>query len=312
MAKATASKKIDESIAESNAGTALFKTECPLPIMVSLGAGFGELEMNRTLAAAIFALLCAHAASAQEARPFKGGASTDWTGVYAGIDAGYGFGSSSSYLDAPASIYDVPGEFPSKFGFSTHGALGGVELGYNWQQGNIVAGIETDFSFADMKDTAAFYYPGDGFANAAIATSQDVKISSLGTLRGRLGWLITPTTLLYATGGLAYGQVKISTTDAVEGGPPIINLCAQGNIVSGLCFNGSKTSVPLGYTVGGGLETKLWGNWSAKIEYLYFDLGSIKTQLHSQLPILTSFTVLESETSIHGDVVRVGLNYQFH
>ncbi len=178
------------------------------------------------------------------------------------------------------------------------------------KRGNVVAGIETDFNFADMKDTAAFYYPGDGFANGAIATSQEVKISSLGTLRGRLGWLVAPATLLYATGGLAYSQVKISATDAVEEGTPIIDFCGRGSMSSFCATKIRKALFRWLYNRRRTGDEIVGGNWSAKIEYLYFDLGSIKTQLHSQLQ--PNFTVLESDTSIHGDAVRMGLNYQFH
>ncbi|MEI8150436.1 MAG: outer membrane protein [Hyphomicrobiales bacterium] len=151
------------------------------------------------------------------------------------------------------------------------GMIGGT-IGYNWQAPGSawVFGLEGDMDWADFKGS---------FANAACPTGCQTKINWQGTARGRLGYA-WDRVMPYVTGGLAVGEVE-----ANQGG-----------------FAGARDT-KAGWTVGGGVEAALAGNWTAKIEYLHVDLGSTNCGLPScSLPTSVNFTA---------DEVRGGLNYRF-
>jgi outer membrane immunogenic protein len=182
----------------------------------------------------------------------------NWTGFYLGINGGYGWGTSD--WDSPA-ISNTPS-----------GWLIGGTLGYNYQVGSIVWGIEADFDWADVKGSAA-----------CGAFSCETKNSWLSTFRGRVGYAFDRW-LPYLTGGGAYGHVNASST----------NPAALG-----------ASNDQLGWTVGAGLEYAFLGNWSAKIEYLYVDLGKF------DCGVACAPGVTPNNVSFKENIVRAGLNYKF-
>ncbi len=145
--------------------------------------------------------------------------------------------------------------------------LGGT-LGYNLQTGSIVWGLETDLAWSNVK--------GSSSAGGLTFTTEN---GWLGTARGRVGYAFDRF-LPYFTGGLAYGNVKAK--------------------VDPVGLSASKTK--LGWTVGGGLEYAFMGNWTAKAEYLYVDLGRFDTGFAAPAVANVNF---------HEHQVRVGLNYKF-
>jgi len=164
-----------------------------------------------------------------------------WTGFYAGLNLGYQWGKvTSSGID--------PG-----------GIAGGGQIGYNWQTGQFVFGIETDIQASAANDTFAPYK----FSNPWF-----------GTLRGRAGYAIN-NVLLYGTAGLAYG-----------------NLDGQLN-----SLDENKTLV--GWAAGLGMEVGFTPNWSAKVEYLYMDLGS------------RAYTITGVDNGLQSSYLRFGVNYHF-
>jgi len=181
----------------------------------------------------------------------------NWTGLYAGVNVGYGFGTSNW-------------DFPPGTGIKPKGFMAGGTLGYNWQSGAIVYGLEGDFDWSNVK--------GDVGCPAGLAVCE-ASSPWLATFRGRVGYAMDRW-LPYVTGGAAYGKVKASlvaaTTDSV-----------------------SKNQ--LGWTIGGGLEHAFMGNWTAKLEYLYVDLGSFNAGI---APVVNNVSFKES-------IVRAGINYKF-
>jgi outer membrane immunogenic protein len=182
----------------------------------------------------------------------------NWTGFYAGINAGYGFGSSD--WSAPA-VSTKP-----------KGFLAGGTVGYNWQSGAIVYGLEGDFDWQNAKDSVTC---------AAVLTCE-TRSNWLATFRGRVGYAFDRW-LPYITGGGAYGNIKASIRTA--GGAQVA----------------SASDSELGWTVGAGLEYAFMGNWSAKLEYLYVDLGSFNAAIAPAV----------DNVSFKENVVRAGLNYKF-
>jgi outer membrane immunogenic protein len=130
------------------------------------------------------------------------------------------------------------------------------------------------------------------------------RLDYLGTVRGRVGVLARPDLLLYATGGLAYGRVD-------KGGSVFT---AVTNSVFGNRFSfsqGFSSNTRTGYSVGGGFEWLLMRNWSVRAEYLYYDLDSDTLVVpFVGVAVFPSFFTMRSHDN--GNLVRVGLNYQFH
>jgi outer membrane immunogenic protein len=232
-----------------------------------------------------------------------------WTGLYIGGNVGYSWGRS----DTDASFYNnTTGVLLSTSAskFNLNGWVAGGQVGYNWQNGNWVFGLEADIQWTGQDGDAVFSCPtpalggpcntitgGPGLGVSPTASFSQ-SLDWFGTLRARLGVTVTPTLLAYVTGGLAYGQIA---TDGVLTGVTILGAPTSS------AFSYDKTKA--GWTAGGGLEGRISGNWTAKIEYLYLDFGTVSgggTLLTSNVPLRAQFS---SDVTDH--ILRVGLNYKF-
>jgi outer membrane immunogenic protein len=230
-----------------------------------------------------------------------------WTGAYIGGTAGYGWGNSNSNITAIDTNF-IPGwqsegTVPTSLNPRFKGFIGGGEVGYNWQFGHWVTGLEADFSYSGLRGDASHFGPAI-FADPSVLTSQRIDLSWFGTARARMGYLAGPDTLLFATGGLAYGQVKVSTGLVPDLGAGLP--CAAG----AACSSGSTSETRVGWTVGGGVETKIASGWTAKVEYLHFDLGRVSDTAHSTA-FFNGLPIVGVTSDVKGDIVRVGVNYQF-
>ena len=184
----------------------------------------------------------------------------NWTGFYAGINGGGGWGS-SQWSNGPATsgAYDLSG-----------GMVGGT-LGYNWQYNQFVFGLEGDVDWTNIRGSG----DGPGCPSASCQTRNDW----LGTARGRIGYAFDRF-LPYVTGGLAVGDIKASASPG-----------------------GSVSQTNAGWTVGGGLEVALMGPLTAKLEYLYADLGNASCG--------AAVCGAASNMNFHTNIVHAGLNYRF-
>ncbi len=164
---------------------------------------------------------------------------------------------------------------------SLNGVIGGVQAGYNWQAGNWVAGVEADIQMSGQGATPSYVCPGaicnptivDFDAPVTASFDQGHKLDSFGTLRGRLGTTITPDVIAYATGGLAVGSIRTAITLSGAG------FDADGN-PSSVDAPFSVLKIKPGWTVGAGLEGRLFGNVTGKVEYLYMDFGTVSAVRH--------------------------------
>ncbi|HXY57765.1 MAG TPA: outer membrane beta-barrel protein [Methylocystis sp.] len=221
-----------------------------------------------------------------------------WTGFYLGINGGYSWTNSNAINQIYADT--LPGGFatnaalgniPSQAFVGNGGFIGGGQAGFNWQFDNrFVIGLEADIDgLTGGAKTANIY-------GATAATTLSRSLAELGTVRARLGFAATPTLLVYATGGLAYGQGTLS-----------------GSYYG---FWGSapdyESQTLYGYSVGGGAEWLVVPNWSVKAEYLYYDLGSFTspgTQISYKSGGVAAISTAQSNSRFDGHVVRLGLNY---
>jgi outer membrane immunogenic protein len=261
-----------------------------------------------------------------------------WTGFYAGVNAGGTFGDGSLsttgtpvsfdpaglLLGAPATMNALAAVLNSSAPRSGGQFIGGGQIGYNYQFAPaFVAGLEADIqglagsggtsTAVTTSSFAPFGFPANNYGATA---SFSQRLDYLGTVRGRIGYLATPSLLAYATGGLAYGGANVGSSFNIQETFPGA-FAAITPPISG-ASSASKTAV--GWTVGGGLEWMFWSKWSAKVEYLYYDLGSVKgsvplTQVINNGAFLnTPWATALAQTSAHfdGSIVRVGVNYHFN
>jgi outer membrane immunogenic protein len=256
-----------------------------------------------------------------------------WTGFYAGLNAGYGFGTSDNAMNygwANPNLNDfyrsndaavasaVAASYPGR-NIAQGGFIGGGQVGYNYQYGQgILLGLETDIQGAGIKGqgNANGYGP---LANGEISIIQNnivqAGINWMGTARGRAGYLVTPSMMIYATGGLAYGQgfIKTFQSGAYASSPFIADSFAT------VPTNNSAESFLVGWTAGGGFEWMFMPNWSLKAEALYYDLGSLRvsnTTFWAESPVNSENQGIMSgsttRTYYQGVVARAGINYHFN
>ncbi|HLN37248.1 MAG TPA: outer membrane protein [Xanthobacteraceae bacterium] len=219
-----------------------------------------------------------------------------WAGWYVGVNIGGSWGRAHD-----TTTYGAP---PVPFtSTSSHldGVIGGGQVGYNWHSSNWLFGVEADIQGSGERGTAttSLFIPGVGCTFAPCGTAATLvdqeKLPWFGTLRARVGVLAAPTWLFYVTGGLAYGEIKSSE---IGTGTTIITTTIVNN------FNTTRA----GWTVGGGIEGVISGNWTGKLEYLYMDFGTINYTYAG----LGVFNPVFLSTRVTDNVVRVGLNYHFH
>jgi outer membrane immunogenic protein len=256
-----------------------------------------------------------------------------WTGFYAGVNAGYEWSASNS-IDvvsavafnnaailspagltyAPAAALSATRSLPLK----SNGFIGGGQIGYNYQFATSwVVGIEADIqgiAGGNGSTSVLSVVPRTSPPALAGTTVQtDVTVSKslnyLGTVRGRFGYLLTPTLLIFGDGGLAYGGINSDTgifgaEVPNTGSTPFFGL-------------GRASTTRVGWTAGGGAEWMFLPNWSAKLEYAYYDLGSVtynSSPLTSNLIVGGVTFINTAATRVHynGNIVRAGINYHFN
>jgi outer membrane immunogenic protein len=221
--------------------------------------------MKTILAAAVALGLGTSAASAGEAVP-----NFDWDGLYFGVNGGGAFGTIDwTYVGGPSANWDSSG-----------GVAGGT-LGYNVQNGQAVLGLEGDFDWADIDGAIPCPNP---------AYSCQSQLDWFATVRARAGWAMGRV-LVFGTVGVAAADMTVQTVLPGGSPPP-----------SGKPVNGSSTTA-VGWTAGLGAEYDLGNQWSGKVEWLVYDLGT------------DTYTVDFGDkvrASQNGNLIRVGINRRFN
>jgi outer membrane immunogenic protein len=188
-----------------------------------------------------------------------------WHGAYAGVHAGYGWGSADMSCDLGVCVGSM----------DTSGALGGGQIGYNWNLGGVILGVEADLAFTNIE--------GDSFFGGK---NQASELDWMATVRGRAGMLIRDNMLVYGTAGVVWGGWDDSAT-------PIV-------------VPHRWSTVYTGYTVGGGIESIITRNVSVKLEYLFVDFGDATHKwTDSGLSGTATF-----DHEVH--TVRLGVNFKLN
>jgi outer membrane immunogenic protein len=180
----------------------------------------------------------------------------------------------------------------------------GAFAGYRWQFGTLVAGVEADASWKEAESTSSFARR-DCFNGPCTIYRDDVKHGSItqgwdASVRGRFGVLVTPWTLLYATAGVAFSEIKGSFSYSGV----IFDLCCTTSFARA---SGSWSEVRVGGTIGAGAETEIFPGIKARLEYRYADFGTYT----KNLPVFTA-CVAPTFCSAPSNNVRIDLSPSFH
>jgi outer membrane immunogenic protein len=250
-----------------------------------------------------------------------------WGGFYLGVNLGGAWSDNSRRYDMP---FTTPGNIfadcgspagvvapvpvgANPFDLSTDCSrpssfIGGGQIGYNWQAGTWLFGLEADGAWQSLIQHSFTRFganPAAGFPMGSVATDTAYFRSEqgpIGTFRGRVGYA-PGSWLLYATGGLAVGNVKHSATEVLAAGVS----CPVAP--SATCRTGSEDTTKVGWTVGAGVEWMFAHNWSVGAEYLFVDLGSSTITLPPAGGFFFNTSSVRFEDREH--IARVKVNYHF-
>ncbi len=219
----------------------------------------------------------------------------NWNGFYGGLNAGYGWSDRNDIVtvgQVPANAATVAAGLRNPLvNVNRDGFVGGGQIGYNFQfSPTWVLGVEADIQYVDGRRTFATV------GTSGLSNTFRTGLDYLGTVRGRLGYT-WGATMLYGTGGFAYGGVN--------------NGASFLNGAGALAFFGQERTTRTGYTVGGGIEHMFAPSWSVKAEYLYYDLGRSTVGINLVAPGLGVGTGYNTSFRNDGHIVRAGLNYKF-
>lgn len=283
-------------------------------------------RLSLSLASSAVALLICAPAQGADSPPRKAPPEPPpvftWTGAYIGMTFAHTWTASEPISVSGVNVYDAtlqnfgPASALGATGVidaRLNGFLAGVQAGYNWQFAErFVAGLEAEVEGAGVRGGGGFggqIAAGPG-AYAVTGASLDRSLDYFGSVRGRFGYAVKPTLLIYATGGLAFGgagqTAKLQQT-----------LVPSALVTRGLKIDQFQNLV--GWTIGAGAELALSRALSAKLEYLYYDLGALASRADTA-SLLAFRTLLgatrlidaaQSRTRINGHQLRVGLNYRF-
>lgn len=294
----------------------VFNVTPGVPESVGLTANIIRAGVNYSFAETMIASRSPRAAQAPSAA---------WSGWYVGANAGYLDGAARINTDAvviasstaPETGAAMTAAATSAQSTGRGGFIGGAQAGYNVLLSPVlIGGFEIDIQgtslhgYSSVTNAVDIDTFGTGTFVTSIATSR--SLDYLGTVRARLGATVTPSLLVYATGGLAYGGVRSSTSliqsTAVLGVPTVST-------------SGSFSDNRAGYAVGAGGEWMFLGKWSVKGEYLYYDLGradygtrgyGVDETVTSLSGVGVSGIATSTHVRFNGNIVRLGLNYHLN
>jgi outer membrane immunogenic protein len=229
----------------------------------------------------------------------------NWTGFYIGGTVGAGWG---SFDPQTSTVFSPVGYFAATSVAAINAAgvqninpsafTGGFEAGYNLQRGNFVYGIEGDIESFHLNGSATSGAVYPCCAPTGFTVNSNASTTWLATIRGRLGYAVN-NWLFFATGGVAFTDL-------------------HGNFGFGDTFASATESASIsdtktGYTVGGGVEAGLWGNWSVKAEYLYVNFGTLSTTSNNLNTTIGAFpaSTFAHSIDLKANIARAALNYRF-
>jgi len=252
-----------------------------------------------------------------------------WTGVYGGVNIGYGFGNgdrqwgtgTDGFVILPVGIALTAASPWTLQSTNLNGVIGGGQFGVNFQFNRwLVLGVEADIQASGLQSRSFGFGIGPwGAIPGAVSRVYNTTTSNVdwyGSWRARFGVTpFSPNLMLYGTAGLAYGGVN-----TVSSHTTFTTIGATGLLANG---NGSYDKVSFGWTAGAGAEwaPMSFPNWSLKVEYLYTDLGSATINTvgigpafnlitGAIIPGFAGYNTSATSVATRWHTVRAGINYR--
>jgi outer membrane immunogenic protein len=235
-------------------------------------------------------------------------AANDWSGFYVGGSIGERWTDTdwrTTGFQYFGQAVTPPDPTTASTTFKTSGFHFGGYAGYNWQWSNVVAGLEGSIGGVDQSKTTRADFPGTLFGPTNGLDHSSAASDIDGSIRGRVGYLVLPTMLAYATGGLAVQRVTFGVD--CRGVPGNNSMCNTTN-------SDSRSAVLTGWTIGGGLEAMFGSHWVARLEYSYADFGNRQISLLNTALVPgpnTGDPAVFASTRVSTQTLSVGLAYKF-
>ena len=217
-----------------------------------------------------------------------------WTGTYVGANVGGVWG---SFKTNPATTDNLSGAVgaPGAMNINNSSVIGGVQAGYNWQIGQYVLGLEQDYQFTGLKQTATFAAPAGAFLPG---DSMAFKTDYLAASRAKLG-MTWDRTLIYAAGGLETGEFDVTSAYVARG--------AGGSPALGFT---DANKLHFGFNVGAGIDYAVTNNVFVGVEYRYLDLGKETYNLGAFTPAGAAAQTVGNSVSMTASEVTARLNFK--
>jgi len=220
-------------------------------------------------------------------------AAYNWTGFYVGFNVGHAWADHESFL--PENLQEVAyvPEGGIRTDLNPDGWFGGGQIGFNFQTGPLVLGVEADWQGASMDDSTSSIHIHTLENDVEFSIHRKVHVDQFGTVRGRIGWALGHV-LPYLTGGFAWAKAE-----------------ADGSIyyLIDATWRGSDSQTHTGWVLGGGVEVALGENWTARAEYLHFDLGDRTYTITYTGP--WPGDTYKAKADFEMNTFRIGVNYKF-
>jgi len=240
---------------------------------------------------------------------------TDWSGFYIGVHGGYGWNGTNDWECCRGDLIGTNNINGGNSWNALKGGLAGGQIGYNWQMNRIVFGVQGDGSWADIKGSAGnplnlidgrCSFDGTPDQTAECRTT----IRAMGNLTARVGYLVTPSTLIYGKAGINWSSIDFQVLNDIAFGG------GCGGEVPGTRFPGYNTvnRVRAGATAGVGIEQRIWNNVTVFGEYDVMENGGTWNNRNTGGTGVSGCTNdFTSKTTIGAtQIVKLGLNYQFN
>jgi outer membrane immunogenic protein len=240
-------------------------------------------------------------AAAQSSAP------VDWSGFYAGFNAGAAIGTAKMSLDPSGTFLGPTAEDIADGNFwrrttdlDSTGPIAGLQAGYQVRQGRFLFGLEAELGYLGLRDSASVTATVPS-GNGTYRLDQEIKTDVFASLRPRLGYVpeaLSGNLMLFATAGLAVTHARIDQT--------LTQLNIEYNS-DGLREN----RMLIGWTAGGGFEYALSNTWRIKTEYLYADFGSVTRDNVTGNPAIQAAYTTNNRADLTTHIVRLGANFRF-
>lgn len=216
-----------------------------------------------------------------------------WNGCYVGLNAG------GAWVNIDQRV-DIPGVNAFESSGTAGAFIGGGQIGCKWQRDpNWVFGLEGDIDYSSAKRTNDFSF----IHGEDVVAQQRTKLLALSTIRATFGYA-WERSLLFATGGLAVGDIDSCVSATARN--------FSGSVTGQ--FSGCDPSWRTGWTAGVGIEHAFTDRISAKLEYLYFDVGHVGYNVNSTtgVPPPGLPATWSASAGMIGNLIRLGVNYKFY